>query len=84
MVWDEYVPDIRWLRGYSEILIRDLETGRTRRLTHKTRFMNPVLSPDARRMAVVEFLPDRQSFAGDSGCRERAPNCAACLLPTTT
>ncbi len=61
LVWDEYVPDIRWLRGYSEIRIRDLETGRTRRLTHKTRFMNPVLSSDARRIAVVEFLPDRRS-----------------------
>ena len=59
MVWDEYVPDVRWLRGYSEILIRDLATGRTRRLTHKTRFMNPVLSPDAARIAVVEFLPER-------------------------
>jgi hypothetical protein len=59
IVWDEYVPDVRWLRGYSEILIRDLAAGRTRRLTHKTRFMNPVLSPDAARIAVVEFLPER-------------------------
>ena len=59
MVWDEYVPDIRWLRGYSEILIRDLNTGHTRRLTHKMRYMNPVLSPDAARVAVVEYLPDR-------------------------
>ncbi len=59
MVWDEYVPDVRWLRGYSEILIRDLNAGHTRRLTHKTRFMNPVLSPDAARIAVVEYLADR-------------------------
>jgi hypothetical protein len=60
MVWDEYVPDVRWQRGYSEILIRDLAAGRTRRLTHRTRFMNPVLSPDGSRIAVVEFLPDRK------------------------
>lgn len=59
MVWDEYVPDIRWLRGYSEIVIRDLNSGHTRRITHHSRFMNPVLSPDAARVAVVEFLPDR-------------------------
>ncbi len=59
MVWDEFVPDPRWLRGYSEIVIRDLATGRTRKLTHKTRFMNPVLSPDGKRVAVVEFLPTR-------------------------
>ena len=61
IVWDEYVPDIRWLRGYSEILTRDLNGGHTRRLTHHTRFLNPVLSPDGRRIAVVEFLPNRQS-----------------------
>jgi Tol biopolymer transport system component len=59
IVWDEYVPDIRWLRGYSEIFIRDLAAGHTRHLTHKTRFMNPALSPDAAHVAVVEFLPDR-------------------------
>ncbi|HUI80805.1 MAG TPA: hypothetical protein VLY24_22925, partial [Bryobacteraceae bacterium] len=61
VVWDEYAPDVRWIRGYSEILIRDVATGRTRRLTHKTRFMNPVISPDGTRIAVVEFLPSRQS-----------------------
>lgn len=61
MVWDEYVPDIRWLRGYSEILIRDMASGHTRRLTHHTRFLNPVLSPDGQRIAVVEFLPERRA-----------------------
>jgi len=43
-------------RGYSEIIIRDLARG-VPRLTRKTRFMNPVLSPDGARIAVVEFLP---------------------------
>src|SRR5215471_151738 len=60
MVWDEYVPDVRWQRSYSEILIRDLATGRTRRLTHGARFQNPVLSPNGGRILVVEFLPDRR------------------------
>jgi hypothetical protein len=60
MVWDEYVPDVRWRRGYSEIVIRDMAAGHTRRLTHHTRFMNPVLSPDGARVAVVEYLPDRR------------------------
>jgi Tol biopolymer transport system component len=61
IVWDEYVPDIRWLRGYSEIMIRDIASGHTRRLTHHTRFMNPVLSPDGKRVAVVEFLPQHRT-----------------------
>jgi hypothetical protein len=60
MVWDEFVPDVRWHRSYSEIFTRDLSAGRTRRLTHGARFQNPVLSPDGARIAVVEFLPDRR------------------------
>ncbi|HLK67625.1 MAG TPA: hypothetical protein VKU19_29515 [Bryobacteraceae bacterium] len=60
MVFDEYVPDLRWQRGYSEIVIRDIATGHTHKLTHRTRFMNPALSPDGTRVAVVEFLPDRR------------------------
>ena len=60
MVLDEYVPDLRWQRGYSEISIRDISTGHTRKLTHRTRFMNPALSPDGKLVAVVEFLPDRR------------------------
>jgi len=60
MVWDEFVPDIRWQRSYSEILIRDIASGHTRQLTHGARFQNPVLSPDGARIVVVEFLPDRR------------------------
>jgi hypothetical protein len=79
MVLDEYVPDMRWRRGYTEIVIRDLATGRTRRLTHRTRFMNPVLSPDGKRVAVVEFLPDRSCSlvildAGTGGELRRLPS----------
>jgi len=59
LVLDEYIADVRWRRGYSEIVVRDLNSGRTRRLTHRTRFMSPVFSPDAKHIAVVEFLPDR-------------------------
>ena len=60
LVLDEYVPDMRWRRGYTEIVIRDLATGHTRRLTHRTRFINPVFSPDGTRIAAVEFLPNRR------------------------
>jgi len=60
MVIDEYVPDLRWQRGYSEIVIRNIATGRSRKITHRTRFMNPALSPDGNRVAAVEFLPDRR------------------------
>ena len=35
------------------------ESGRPQRLTHRTRFMSPVFSPDSAQIAIVEFLPDR-------------------------
>ncbi|MDI6808650.1 MAG: hypothetical protein QME66_06690 [Candidatus Eisenbacteria bacterium] len=61
LVWDEMVPDPRWgARNYSVIMTYDLESGRTRRLTRKTRLLNPALSPDGKRIAAVEFTPRRQ------------------------
>jgi hypothetical protein len=54
MVWDEYIPDPRWNRGYSEIVVHDLASGRRRHLTHRTRLEVPVLSPDGSRVAAIE------------------------------
>ena len=58
IVWDEYLPDLRWERSYSVLMVRDLATGRTRRLTHKSRLSAPVLSPSATRIAAVEGTPE--------------------------
>ena len=55
VVWAEWVPDPRWRRGYSEILVYDLAIRRTRRLTHRTRFEAPALSPDGTRIAAIEY-----------------------------
>jgi hypothetical protein len=46
MVWDEYVPDVRWLRGYSEILIRPSERRRPDALRIRTAIL---ARPAARR-----------------------------------
>jgi hypothetical protein len=55
LVWDEIARDPRWEgRDYSELRTASLATGRTRRLTTKTRYFSPVFSPDGRTLAVAE------------------------------
>ncbi|MCP4151677.1 MAG: hypothetical protein GY757_28295, partial [bacterium] len=60
IAWAERVPDSRWAkRSYSEIAVCDLDTGKTKRISNKTKYYAPVLSHDAKRIAMVEFTPDR-------------------------
>lgn len=55
LVWDEIVRDVRWAkRSYSEIRILDLETGRIRPLTRRSRYFSPDISDDGTNVAVVE------------------------------
>lgn len=56
LVWTERRPDPRFARqDYSVVLRRDLATGETRELAPRRRWFAPSLSPDAGRVAVVEF-----------------------------
>jgi hypothetical protein len=53
--WAEVAKDPRWeLRNYSVIVVHDLQTGRTRKITHKTRYFSPDLSCDGKSIAAVE------------------------------
>ena len=55
VIWDEYVPDIRWSnRNYSEIRTYELGTGIVKTLGHKTRYYSPAASNDGSRIAAVE------------------------------
>ncbi|MCX6247802.1 MAG: hypothetical protein NTW10_08725 [Bacteroidetes bacterium] len=52
IVWTEIQPDPRWQnRDFSVIRIHDLQTGKTRNLTHRSRYFAPFLSPDGRLIA---------------------------------
>lgn len=55
VVWDEFVPDIRWSnRNFSIIRLLDLGTGRVENLGSKTRYYSPALSRDGQRVAAIE------------------------------
>jgi hypothetical protein len=56
VLWCQIDPDIRWgKKTYGHIYLHDIQSGRTRRLTARSRYMNAALSPDARRIAAVEL-----------------------------
>lgn len=54
VIWSELGYDARWVnRNYSELFLYDLATGSKRRLTKKSRYFSPDLSPDATKAVVV-------------------------------
>ncbi len=53
--WAELENDPRWaLRDYSVIKVHDQQSGRTRQITHKSRYFSPDPDPSAKAIAVVE------------------------------
>ena len=59
LYWREAVNDPRWgLSGKSIIRYIDLKTGRRHDLTKKSRFFNPVPTPDGKQIYTVETAPD--------------------------
>ena len=61
ITWNEYLPDIRWgQQNYSIIKTLDLETGEVKQITDHTRYYYPVLSPNAYKIAVIEYTNDHK------------------------
>jgi len=59
MVWDEWVPDIRWSnRNFSVLRLLDLSDGSVQYLGYQTRYYSPVLSGDGSRIAATEQRTD--------------------------
>ena len=60
IVWDEWVPDIRWSnRNFSVIRLFDLETRLVKNLGSKTRYYAPAISKSGDRIAAVEQRTDQ-------------------------
>lgn len=57
VLWQEYVPDPRWTRGWTRLVIHDLATGQRHHLAVHGRFEAPAFSPDGSRIAAIEFTP---------------------------
>ena len=62
IVYAAYETDPRWgWRDYSVLRIIDVTTGEDRRLTTKSRYFAPDISPDGRQLAAVNVPTDGQS-----------------------
>lgn len=56
ITWDELRFDARFhKRSFNVVNILDLNTGKTRQITHRTRLFSPSLSPDAGLVAAVDI-----------------------------
>jgi len=55
IVWDEFVPDIRWSnRNYSVIRSLEVATGKVSCMGRKTRYYSPAISHDGSRITAIE------------------------------
>ncbi|MGQ0648278.1 MAG: TolB family protein [Gemmatimonadaceae bacterium] len=62
VVWSEYEADPRFgERNWLGIRTLDLTTGKVTRLTSRSRFFGPAVSPDGSQIAAIEFSKDRTS-----------------------
>ncbi len=58
IAYTAYEPDLRWgWRDYSVIRILDIGTKKDIRLTSKTKYFAPDISPDARTIVAVNMAP---------------------------
>lgn len=58
-VWTNRIPHLRWtMQDYSDIMLHDLKTHKTTRLTKKAKLFSPVLSHDGSKIAAVEYTTD--------------------------
>ena len=61
IVWSQTRSHPRWGNlEYSVLMTYDIQTRRSRALTHQSFYFVPSLSRDGQRIAAVEFPPDRQ------------------------
>ncbi|MCK5005472.1 MAG: hypothetical protein KAS21_10300, partial [Candidatus Aminicenantes bacterium] len=62
IVWNEPVMDLRWgKRSYSEIVIFSISKNKKKRLTKRTRYFSPALSPNGKLIATIRFSKLRRS-----------------------
>ncbi|MEO6149509.1 MAG: hypothetical protein ABIP28_05085 [Mucilaginibacter sp.] len=55
IVYSGYRPDARWgYRNYNEIRVLDINTGKEKAITSKTKYFSPDISPDAKTIAAVQ------------------------------
>nr|WP_294948239.1 hypothetical protein [uncultured Mucilaginibacter sp.] len=80
VVYAAYRPDLRWgYRNYNEVVVLDINSGKQRRITRKTKYFSPVFSNDGKTIVAVDVEPTGKSAlhlldAGDGKLLTAVPN----------
>ncbi len=60
LTWSTSTPDIRWeLQDFSDVMIMNIETGFTRKLTTGKKYLSPAISPSGEKIASVRYDTNR-------------------------
>jgi hypothetical protein len=92
IVWDEIIWDPRWnQRSYSVIKVYDLESGKEKQLTRRSRYFSPAVSYDGNKIVAVEIDNQNKCFLtvinihnGDIEKRIPSPSNKLLQLPAWT
>jgi hypothetical protein len=61
IIWNEFIPDPRWgQKDESKIRIYDMKSSTIRDIRTVSNVFSPVISPDCKYIATVEFTPERK------------------------
>lgn len=62
-LWCEFIPDPRWgYRSFSDLKLLNINTGRTKYISHKRKFISSTLSADGKIAAGIEYGPDLEYY----------------------
>jgi hypothetical protein len=62
VVYAAYRPDVRWgYRNYNELVVLDINTGKERPITRKTKYFSPSFSADGKTIVAVQVYPSGKS-----------------------
>ncbi|WP_374950864.1 TolB family protein [Mucilaginibacter sp.] len=62
IIFAGYRPDLRWgYRNYNELIVVDINTGKQRRLTRKTKYFSPAFSDDGKLIVAVDVATTGKS-----------------------
>jgi hypothetical protein len=62
IIYAAYRPDIRWgYRNYNELVILDVNTGKERRITRKTKYFSPSFNADGKVIVAVQVAASGKS-----------------------
>ncbi|MBB5394867.1 hypothetical protein [Mucilaginibacter sp. AK015] len=62
VVYASYRPDVRWgYRNYNELVVLDVNTGKERRITRKTKYFAPAFSGDGKTIVAVQVASTGKS-----------------------